>query len=167
MLEQLRAWPVHSLVTIFQHFEAQTCSSIRNARANQTPVSVFSLISGCKCNYTSRVSLKLLEQMRAWPFHFSDNICQHFGSQTCISRRNPWASHTLISTISFKILLQLQSHIKISAKNPGANAGLTFPFLSQLRAQGPRWFHLLKSPSAAQFSLGIPEQIRRQYRHFL
>ena len=51
--------------------------------------------------------------------------------QTCIFGRNPWASHTLISTISFKILLQLQSHIKIFAKNPGANEGLIFPLLRQ------------------------------------
>ena len=131
ILRQMRARPVHSLVKIFQHFGAQTYISVRNPWAKQTPASIFSLKSDCKCNYISRCSSKLLEQMRAWPFHFFDKICPHFGSQTCISGRHSWAKHTFILAISFKILLQLRSHIKIFIETPGANEGLTFPFLRQ------------------------------------
>ena len=87
--------------------------------------------SCCNCNHILRCLLKILEQTKAWPSHFFGEICQHFGYDTRISDKDPWANHTPISTISFKILLQQQSHITIFVKNPGANKGRSFQFLWQ------------------------------------
>ena len=94
--------------------------------------------------------------MRAGPFHFFDKICQHFESQFSISNRNPRANHIPISTISFKILLQLQSHTQIFVQNPEANEGLTFPFLSQIKSTGAALVAFVKMPKCSPVFVGHP-----------
>ena len=128
----MKARPSHFFDKICQHFGSETRISDKNLWANHIPISQFRSKSCCNSNRTSHVLLKFLEQTRVDPFNFFDKICQHFGSQTRISKKNRSANHNPISTCLLKILLQLQSHIKFFVKNLGANEGLTFPFFDNI-----------------------------------
>ena len=85
----MRIDPFHFFDKICQHFAAPSRVSETNRSANHNPISTISLEILLQLQSHIKFFVKNIGANESLTFPFFDKICQHFGSETCITDKNP------------------------------------------------------------------------------